>query len=388
MKKIILILILIGAFGFGHAQNSKVVSAYNYAKPNYKQYDKAKTAIDEAVEHEKTSQDPKAWFYRGRIYQQIYQDSTFHHLCENPLKVVVESFEKSLEYDAKNKFKKEVVNLYNIALQQIRNEAINALKAKEYQKSYEMFDLLIKGTANENTMALNEVYDGAAFYAGYTAEETGNIEKAHAFYDQSIAEGKEMSRAHIRKGLLYLNANDSAAYLAIMQKGIETVEDNKDILLLLIDYYNKAKKMDEALTYINKAIEKDPQNVKLYQAQGDILSAMDKPEEALKSYNKAMEIAPDDIDVMFNTGTLFFNRAAEYKNKTNELALDQEKEYKELMDNAVKEFKQAAKYFERAHELAPDDKQITETLKKIYMNIRTEEGIQEKLDKVNKLLQE
>lgn len=386
MKKITLILILIGAFGFGHAQNSKVVSAYNYAKPNYKQYDKAKTAIDEAVEHEKTIKDPKAWFYRGRIYQQIYQDSAFHHLCENPLKEVVESFEKSLEYDAKNKYKKEVVNLYNIALQQIRNEAINALKAADYQKSYEMFEVLVQGSANTNTMALNEVYDGAAFYAGYTAEETGNIERAHAFYDQAIAENREMVRSFIRKALLYQKNQDTVAFVSTMQKGIETVEDNKNILLLLIDYYNKEKKMDEALVYINQAIAKDPENVKLYQAQGDILSAMDRIEEAQASYNKAMEIDPDNVDVMFNTGTLFFNRAAEYKNEANQLPIDQEKEYTELLAKAVNEFKQSAKYFERAHELAPDDKQILETLKKIYMNIRNEEGISEKLDKVNELL--
>lgn len=386
MKKIILILILIGAFGFGHAQNSKVVSAYNYSKPNYKQYDKAKAAIDEAVKHEKTMADAKAWFYRGKIYQLIYQDSTFENLHENPLKVATESFEKSIEYDSRGKYKKEVIELYNIALQQLRNEAINALKAKDFEKSYAMFDQLIKGAKHDYTMDVNDIYKGASFYAAYTAEETGNTERAMELYNKSISENVEVPRSYIRMALLHEKAGDTATYLATMKTGVEKSEDNKDLILMLIDYYNKSKKMDEALVYINKAIEKDPKNVKLYQAKGDILSALDKADEAQIAYNKAMEIDPDNIDVMFNTGTLFFNRAAEYKNQANQLPLDQEKEYKELMAKSLVEFAQASKYFERAHELAPEDKQILETLKKIYMQLRNEDGIQEKLDKVNEKL--
>jgi tetratricopeptide (TPR) repeat protein len=100
-----------------------------------------------------------------------------------------------------------------------------------------------------------------------------------------------------------------------------------------------------------------------------------------------MKIDPDNVDVMFNTGTLFFNRAVEYRVEAGKLDLDQEEEYNALLEKMVAEFEQAAKYFERAHELAPKDEQILKTLKKIYMQLRNQEGISEKIEEVNKKLE-
>jgi hypothetical protein len=85
MKKLIFLAILIASVGIANAQKAKVVSAYNYAKPKYNELGKAMKAIDEAKEHPKTAIEAKTWFYRGTIYQQIYQDTTFKDLHPNPI---------------------------------------------------------------------------------------------------------------------------------------------------------------------------------------------------------------------------------------------------------------------------------------------------------------
>ncbi|MDA3867862.1 MAG: tetratricopeptide repeat protein [Salinivirgaceae bacterium] len=387
MKKLILLAILIGSIGFTQAQNKKVVSAYNYAKPKYNQLDKAIVAIDEAKDHPKTMEDPKTWYYRGMIYQNIYQDSSWNHLHDQPILVAMESFTKSLELDEKGRYEKDVISRFNVALQQARNEAIEALKAKDYETAYKIFVVLIDGAAHEKTMDLAEIYKPTYFYAGYSAEESGKMDEAKQLYKKSIEQGVETARSYIRIALILQKEEDAAGYLATIKEGVEKAEDNKDLLLLLIDYYNKNDKMEDALVYINKAIEKDPENVKLYQAQGDIYNALGNAEKAQEAYDAAMKIDPDNVDVMFNTGTLFFNRAVEYRVEAGKLDLDQEEEYNALLEKMVAEFEQAAKYFERAHELAPKDEQILKTLKKIFMQLRNQEGISEKIEEVNKKLE-
>src|SRR3954463_8586591 len=58
----------------GFSQSFNVQSAANSLK--YRDYAKAKTAIDAAAANEQTANDPKMWYYRGEIYLAIYRDTT------------------------------------------------------------------------------------------------------------------------------------------------------------------------------------------------------------------------------------------------------------------------------------------------------------------------
>ncbi len=388
MKKIILLALLIGGFTFSQAQRSKVVSAFNYAKPKYNELDKAMKAIDEAKEHPKTKDDAKTWYYRGMIYQRIYQDSSFHHLHENPLKIAMKSFEKALELDEKERYEKEVLNLFNIALQQGLNQGIRFLRAEQPKKSYAMFEQIIESAKLEKTFSLDELDKGLYYFAAIAAQQAKMIEKANKYYTKSIEVGHEVSRSYLLMAQNYKDQKDTAQYVATLKSGLENAEDNKNIMLLLVDYFQKAGKLKEALEYMKKAIAADPENVTLYFAMGNVYSELGKPDKAEESYNRAIEIDPENVDILFNMGTLFFNTGAEYRNEANELDLSEKEAYDSLTNRATDQFKKAAKFFEQAHKIAPKDKQVLKTLKKIYMQLRREEGIQEKLDELNKKLEQ
>ena len=129
IKKISLALIVTCLSGsLAYSQNAKVQTAYNFYKPEYKQYDKAKEAIDEAVLNEKTSTSAKAWYYRGLIYQALYKDKNYGSLCNNCLQIAFESYKKSLELDPKN----EWVDIIN-SLQ------IPAIVNQEFNQGVEFF---------------------------------------------------------------------------------------------------------------------------------------------------------------------------------------------------------------------------------------------------------
>ena len=157
MKKLIFVAILIASFGIANAQKSKVVSAYNYAKPKYNELGKAMKAIDEAKEHPSTSGEAKTWFYRGTIYQQIYQDTTFSDLHPNPINEAIMSFMKSLELDEKGRYKKDVLNNLNTALSQALINGVNSIQNKKFDIALDNFDMLIKASKLEETFDLEEV---------------------------------------------------------------------------------------------------------------------------------------------------------------------------------------------------------------------------------------
>lgn len=387
MKRIVLIVLLISGFTYTQAQRSKVVSAYNYAKPKYNELEKAMKAIDEAKDHPKTLDDPKTWYYRGMIYQKIYQDTSLTDLHEAPLVEAMKSFKKSLELDDRGRYEDDVLNLFNIALQQGLNQGIRQLRAEQPQKAFNTFKQLIESAKLEKTFNIEDIDKGIYFYAGIAAQQSENIEKANELFSKSIEMGHEVSRCYLLIAQNYKDQKDTVQYVQTLKTGLEKAEDNKNIMLLLVDYYTKSGKLEAALKYMKKAIEADPENVTLYFAMGNVHSEMGNPEKAQEAYDQAMKIDPDNVDVMYNMARLFYNKAAELRNQANDLPLEKEKEYKQLLKDAEKEFMRAAKYFERAHELAPKDKQVLKNLKTIYMQLRGKEGYTEKLEEVKKKLE-
>jgi hypothetical protein len=89
--------LVVSATVFG--QKSKRTSANNYL--GYGELDNAMEAIEPTITHEKTMNEAKTWFFRGKIYQAIYetQDEKYKSLHDNPLQVAVERFMKALVLD-------------------------------------------------------------------------------------------------------------------------------------------------------------------------------------------------------------------------------------------------------------------------------------------------
>src|ERR1041385_3229204 len=89
---------------FTYAQKGKINEAINYYKEPLQQYDKAKEAIDAAVENEQTKTSDKAWYYRALIYHSLYKNEKYGTLCNKCLETAYESFAKALELNPKNEW--------------------------------------------------------------------------------------------------------------------------------------------------------------------------------------------------------------------------------------------------------------------------------------------
>ena len=112
MKRLFIGVIILGTSFAVNAQGAKVLNAYNYMNDN--ELLKAKAEIEPAIEHPKTKETAKTWYYRGLIYENIYKNSfandeksgepLYPELAaerEGAVKTSIESYEKAIAIGSK-----------------------------------------------------------------------------------------------------------------------------------------------------------------------------------------------------------------------------------------------------------------------------------------------
>ena len=128
MKKVSALMALLISGSAVFAQGAKVMNAYNYLSDG--EFIKAIEQIEPATEHEKTKYDGKTWYYRGRIYEQIYfsEDVKYAELKDGSLLKAIESYEKAKELGSKrismNELNDRYIHLSALHLLESANKVI------------------------------------------------------------------------------------------------------------------------------------------------------------------------------------------------------------------------------------------------------------------------
>ncbi len=387
MKKLIFLLILIAGLGQTIAQKAKVQSASNYIKPQYNELDKAKVAIDQAVEHPSTSNWDKTYYVRGRVYILLFEtkNKKFQALSDNPLEESYLAFKKTLELDAKARYKDDVVAIMpGLSSHFYNNGVLNFEKGDSEKKqnkiaeSIESFRNSVKSF--EYCLEINEmpfvakIDTSCMFNAALSADRGKLHDKALKYYNIVANMGYDgdgngganlyfyMSNIHQIKG-------DTLESVKTLKQGIEAYpEDNIQLINHLINYYLGADKIDEAFTYVQMAVNKDPGNKSLHFALGHLFDKKGDYEKSIAAYEEAINIDPEYTDALFNYGIVTFNKAVSEHDKAN--LIEDNAEYEKARDDANEYFKKALPYLEKAHELESKDFNTLDALAVIYYRLQ------------------
>ncbi|MBE9469300.1 MAG: tetratricopeptide repeat protein [Bacteroidetes bacterium] len=370
MKKIVFVLVFIMSVVYLNAQNSKVVSAYNYLKPQYNELGKAKEAIDLATKHEKTKLKAKTWYYRGLVYHAIFQtkDTAFQKLCENPLKIAKDAFIKAIELDTKEKYKKDITSRLQIAGVQFLNKGISEFNSKdnEYEKAFESFQNAVK--INELPF-IAQIDTMSIFYSAVAADRAKLYDTAIKYYKECTEYKFNGSKVYLYIENIYKEQKDTVNALKILKEGIAAYpDDNNSLMIELINFYLTSNQSAEALKYLQKAIEKDPSNFSFYFAEGTLYDKLDDFDNAVKAYSKSIEIKPDYFNAQYNLGALYYNNAVKLIDSAN--AESDNKKYEIKKAAADKIFEKAIPYLEKAHEIDSKDMSTMESLKTLYYRMQ------------------
>ncbi len=372
MKHLFIVAALAVPFAL-HAQNSKVVSAYNYMGDG--DYAKAAEYIEPATTNESTSGKEKTWRYRGAIYSFIAMgtDEALKAQFPNAATKAVDSYIKANELDTKASYKEE----NDRALQNLQITALNggndAFNKKDYAKAiqgYKMSERIAK--------AFGRVDSNAVFNSALAYEAMGDTAMAMDRYAECIKIGYDKPEVFRYLASMKKRTGDLDGAITITKEGLAKYPENKEMMLDLVAFLLEANRMEEAETSVKAAIEKDPTNPVLYSVLGSLYDGKANPQEgevspadmvkwydlAEQAYQKSIDADPSFFDSYYNIGVLYNNRAAYEYEKCAEIKDDTK--YAACKKVADDIYLKTIPYFEKAHELKPDDQATMQQLKKLY----------------------
>lgn len=398
MKKVMLLCVALFFIVAAHAQNNKVISAYNYNNDGY--LDKAKKNIDEACQHETTMTKPKTWKYRGDIYMNIQytKDPKYKALSTDAIGEAYNSYLKALEYDTKKEYEEEIAN----AMGQIRAEFFNQGVAKFQDKKYvDAADLFTKAgkifekVGKFDTLSLYYAtlnYELAIQDLLAVKKDSANP-KLEDYYKNAIEGYSKLINAEYKQPAiygslagLYIQKKEYDKALEIVQKGREKYAKEYSIVVAEANVYLATNQNQKAIETLNIAVGLDPKNPVLYFAIGNKLEAVGEITKAEDYYNKAIELKPDYVDAIYCLGAMFFNEgvklfqaADKLDPMSSEYATEKDK-YEALWNKAVPKLKEALNY-------SPNDMNTLLALKQLYSRLSMTTDYQE-IDKKIKDLQQ
>jgi tetratricopeptide (TPR) repeat protein len=368
------------------AQNSNVVSAYNYMQDG--DLAKAVEYIEPATQDAKTGAVEKTWRYRGDIYRLIAmgEDAALKSAFPDALDKAVESYLKANELDTKGSYKIENVKALG-ALQGLSlNTGNDAFTAKNYDAAianYARSEKIAKAFGVADT---NAIFNSALAY-----ESKGDAANAITRYREAIAAGYNKAEVYRYIASLQRKGDDLNGAIATIGEGRSKFPDDKELILDEMSYLLAADRSAEAEESVKLGLSKDPNNAVLWSILASLYDkkASDAKEEAAmvewytkaeEAYKKSIELDPKFFDSYFNIGVLYNNRAAFEYEKCNKIKSDTE--YTKCKTVADDIYVKAIPYFEQAHDLKTDDVQTIQQLMKLY----AKNGDQEKYAKMKGLL--
>lgn len=386
------------------AQKANVRKAENLALAETPDYAGARAAIKEAIANDETKDQAKTWYIAGMIgysqneaeYRKLQtgKGGTDYNVRGT---AVLESYNYWLQadklamtpvYDKKGKAKYDTGTRRKIADRMVEYYehrelvyyAYNLWEKQDFAKAYEAFNAYISIPSLEmmqdkryqDRLPRDTTYQDICYNAALAAYNA-------KMYDEAVADFRKLIEQNIKPVQAgqfiyqsYINANDSVSANKWLSECINRFTDNTWFMQNLINNLVNSGRMDEALTYLDKAIATDPQTQYLL-LKGSILEMQKRYEEAIAVYEQALKAAPDNADLWYNYGVVYVDMANDLNEKANYMNA---KDYNMARVEITETFKKALPYFQKAYELKPDDLSYKHQLRSLYYRL----GMQKEYD--------
>jgi tetratricopeptide (TPR) repeat protein len=334
----------------------------------------AKQMIDFALTDDKLADKSKTQYYLGLIYQEIFQkqDSGMIQVMD------ADAFQKAVDgYKKVKTMENEYGAYYNFSdlrLQQmysiVFNWAARQYQAEIYDSALINFDRATKIMDNDTT---------ALTYAGFAAQQDKKPEVAMKYFQQLV--DHNMADVNIFRNIIFIERNifnDTLAALNTVEQARKIYPEDHDLkqdeITMMILTHKTAKAKQQLLD----AVAKDPDNYMYYYELGYIYDNENDYDNAVKYYTECLNKNPDYFEANYNLGVKEYNEGAKLAKKANFMTVEEyKKNGQAIMDSAAVYFKQALPYFEKCHQLQPDDVSTVQTLAGIYQQLKMKDKAEE-----------
>lgn len=390
MKRILFTVALCLVASVSFAQKKAVKEAQSIVKGTAPNFDEARTLIKGAMENPETKDMAETWYAAGFIEdQQFSNERTKQILGQQPNEQVMYSalgstlpyFLKSYELDqlpnekgkVKPKFTKKIKDILSTNHVYYINGGAYYFDQKDYQKAYDFFQQYLQISdlpmfQGEKVAERDSNFMTVQFYAAVAATQLNNRPLAIAALER--AKGTDFRANDVYQYLCYEyeQAKDSVNLEKTLKEGMEKFPEEKYYLLSLINNYIYSNRNEQAIEYLNTAISKEPNNAQLYDVMGRVYETGVKDAAKAEEYfKKALDLDPENADILSNLGRVYYNQAVNKQAEAN--SINDQQKYQEELSKAKALFEQAMPYFEKAHQINPEARDVMTALRGIYYNL-------------------
>lgn len=348
MKTLLSLGFIVLLYAYTHAQPNNVVAAYIGLQE--KQLEEAKEKIDAASEHEKTKEQAKTWYYRGKIYMAIYSDMTatgtdYGMKPEDVVLTASASYRMARSLNTERIDKNQLDREYQITANYLLNEGV----AQYNKKAYTMAKILFLATVDVQK-DFNIVDSLAMYNVALASENAGDMDDAVNYYLQCARMKYKPNICYQSAAIIRRDQGNLKEALKITNEALKENPNDENLLIVKINLQLANEDFRGALFTIDQALVETPNNADLHFTRGTLLESSDIS-EAMKSYENALKINPNHINALYNLGAAYYNIAVDLRNAegaTNDTALD--------------ELKMSQKYLEQVEALAPGNENVLNSL--------------------------
>lgn len=391
MKKIILSMFLVMAVTTTFAQKANVSKAKNKALMENPDFTGARELIKLALEDPTTKDLSSTWNVAGLIGYKENELLSNKQLLGQKVdadvkgKAIMESYDyyiKAYELDglpdAKGKIKpklqkdiKSKIKEYYSQNQNLIAYGAHLFENKKYDETIKVFDIYLgipKLPMMADEIKLDSNYYMIKYYNAIAATNAEKSEKAIQLYKELTNEGYQELQVHQLLYEEYFKLKDTVNYVKVLKAGFEKFPQEAWFLQNLINYYIFTNQSKEALTYLNNAIEREPNIAQYYYVKGNLAESMGLIKDAREAFDKSLELDPNNADSYAGIGRLKYNQAVKMSDSANEIK--DNKLYNAAKDKADLVFKESIPFFKKASEINPKEGEYKRTLRTLYYRLK------------------
>jgi len=402
-----LVLISAGCFAQKNPLVKKAKSLMNAETPDFAA---AREAIEEALVQEPTAEN---YYWAGMIGYKADQQELYNQMMGQGADVALAgaAVEESYNYwlkadelaqvqvadkkgnlvptDPKMRGKLSKMMLEYYKNQELVKYGVHLNDSRDFEGAFKAFKMhinipdlaMMQGEKLQKEMPRDTIYQQYKYYTAIFAIQAELHEEAIPLLEE-LKDG-EYDAIAVNQFLYqeYVAVKDTAKFVATLQDAIARFPQEPWFLQNLINYYIFSGQEKTAIEYLATAIAREPNVAQYHLIKGNLDENQGSYEEALQDFDRALALDPTMADAQAGKGRVYYNQAV----KLNEAAalINDNKEYKKALDEMNAVFKKSLPFFEKAHELAPEDRNYIQTLKGLYYRF----GMTDKEEEMKALLE-
>ena len=353
-------------------------------------YDAAHLSIDQAVLEEKNKTSAKAWYYYGFIYKQLYKTNESTNPKSPYRNAALKGLKKSIDLEAVGDYAEDCNKMIKFLTNTMFNDGVKALNAQDWANAFSNYEGYIDAM---KIVGASEIKDKDIFYTGYCAFMLENYEGALKYFNEVKLKNYNDPLLYYFLGKIYHDTDNRAKSLEILQEGKSKHPLAKDLNEMYISYMLEEGKLTDLEAEFKKAINLAPDDIDMYvtlallyekKAEIDRGNSEVYLKKAAEVYRQILEKDVNHMRANYNLALLFYNKGA---NLMNDMDDDDDDIFalNDIQDQCIELFTTSLPYFEKAHELEPNNKEVLIGLGGVYFslnNIEKQEEFKAKLDKL------